>query len=74
MRTRASNFVYRGPSPDTVDAWAEGLRASAPAVHRAASDMHTGWLRWQAEQSTRHAAWYGSLPWWRRWWVMVTRR
>ena len=52
-------------------AWVEGLAAAAPYVRLKALQLQLIGLRMQAERSTAHADWFCSLPWWRRWWVIV---
>ena len=50
VRTRASNFVYRGPSPDVGDAWVE----RSPAEHAV-------YLDWQPSDEERAAIAAGGL-------------
>lgn len=50
VRTRASNFVYRGPSPDIGDAWVE----RAPAEHAV-------YLDWRPSDEERAAIAAGGL-------------
>jgi hypothetical protein len=50
VRTRASNFVYRGPSPDIGDAWVE----RSPAEHAV-------YLDWQPSDEERTAIAAGGL-------------
>lgn len=59
--------------------YAEGLMANLRVVDRASIQLRRitwkideGWARLQAGRAAAHADWYCSLPWWRRWWVMVT--
>lgn len=49
VRTRASNFVYRGPSPDIGDAWVD--RQPGPSVY----------LDWQPSDEERAAIAAGAL-------------
>lgn len=50
VRTRASNFVYRGPTPDIGDAWCE----RAPAERAV-------YLDWQPSEEEREAIAAGAL-------------
>lgn len=50
VRTAASNFVYRGPTPDVGDAWVERVPSE-----------HAVYLDWQPSEEERAAIAAGAL-------------
>lgn len=84
MPERHVHLQWDGEPPEpppfrgiTAEAWgrtltkafAEGMRRNLPIMNRASLHL----ARLVAAGATAHADWYCSLPWYRRWWVMVRR-